>query len=150
MTTATFPPPNILISTGMCEIIYETLRENLEKKVIILGDPLPPLSHRLADRLESLLGSIEMRVQYHSYDIVDVAAMYFAWIAKDHAFGNGNKRMSVLITDGFLRLHGYRFTRRFQVLHDVALMIAKDKNAPRDEVVETLTPLFRDIIIETT
>jgi death-on-curing protein len=60
--------------------------------------------------LESALHRPREHFAYASADIVELAAIYTAALAKNHAFVDGNKRTAFVVGILFLELNGYSFT----------------------------------------
>ena len=58
-------------------------------------------------RLESALARAQHLLAYAEPDVVDLAAAYAFGIAQGHAFVDGNKRTSLVVTELFLALNGY-------------------------------------------
>lgn len=58
-------------------------------------------------RLDSALARPQHLLAYGDPDIVDLAAAYAFGIAQGHAFVDGNKRTSLVVTELFLALNGY-------------------------------------------
>ncbi|HEY0290875.1 MAG TPA: type II toxin-antitoxin system death-on-curing family toxin [Hansschlegelia sp.] len=57
--------------------------------------------------LEAALHRPENLLHYGSPDLAALAASYAYGLAKDHAFVDGNKRVSFVVTYVFLELNGY-------------------------------------------
>jgi death on curing protein len=57
--------------------------------------------------LESALGKPQNLLSYGQPDLADLAAAYAVGLAKNHAFVDGNKRVSNVVTLTFLLLNGY-------------------------------------------
>lgn len=57
--------------------------------------------------LDSALARPINRANYGSPDIFDLAASYAFGIARDHPFVDGNKRVSLVVTELFLDMNGY-------------------------------------------
>ena len=61
-----------------------------------------------------LLGSALARPKnlalYEHADVVDLAACYGYGLARNHAFVDGNKRVSAVVTELFLALNGFELT----------------------------------------
>ena len=60
--------------------------------------------------LESAFARPENLAGHGTPDIADLAAAYAFGIARNHAFLDGNKRTSSVVTGTFLLLNGYDFT----------------------------------------
>jgi death-on-curing protein len=56
--------------------------------------------------LESALGKPQNLLSYGQRDLADLAAAYAVGLAKNHAFVDGNKRVSNVVTLTFLLLNG--------------------------------------------
>ena len=56
--------------------------------------------------LESALGRPRNRFVYGDPNLLGLAASYAFGLAKDHAFSDGNKRISFIVTELFLDLNG--------------------------------------------
>jgi death-on-curing protein len=56
--------------------------------------------------LESALGKPQHLLSYAQPDLADLAAAYAVGLAKNHAFVDGNKRVSNVVTLTFLLLNG--------------------------------------------
>lgn len=61
-------------------------------------------------KLESAVMRPQMRAHYDDADLFSQAASLIAGVALAHAYSDGNKRLSLLCGDTFLRLNGYRIT----------------------------------------
>ncbi|OME79615.1 death-on-curing protein [Paenibacillus sp. FSL A5-0031] len=55
------------------------------------------------------------------------AAVYFEGIAAAHAFNDGNKRTSVVVTYTFLQLNGYELEADWMELFETAISVAQKK-----------------------
>lgn len=60
--------------------------------------------------LDSALDRPKNQFAYGNPDIFDLAAAYAFGIAKNHPFLDGNKRASLVASEGFLLLDGYEVT----------------------------------------
>jgi death on curing protein len=60
--------------------------------------------------LESALARPENLYAYGKPDIIELAAAYGFGIARNHAFVDGNKRTSLVVTELFLDLNGWELT----------------------------------------
>jgi death-on-curing protein len=60
--------------------------------------------------LESALARPRNLWEYEARDIVELAATYGFGIARNHAFVDGNKRTSLVVTELFLDLNGLELT----------------------------------------
>lgn len=57
--------------------------------------------------LESALHRPQNILHYGEADLAELAAAYALGLAKDHPFTDGNKRVSSVVTELFLRLNGF-------------------------------------------
>ena len=57
--------------------------------------------------LEAALHRPRNLLHYGKPDLAELAASYGYGLAKDHAFSDGNKRVSAVVTELFLELNGY-------------------------------------------
>jgi len=60
--------------------------------------------------LESALARPENLFAYGNPDIIEIAAAYGFGLARNHAFVDGNKRTSMVVTELFLDLNGLELT----------------------------------------
>lgn len=58
-------------------------------------------------RLESALARARHLAAYGNPDIADLATAYAFGVARGHAFADGNKRTSLVVTELFLALNGH-------------------------------------------
>lgn len=90
------------------QIIIEEYKHHFKK----FDDPLPDLESCNKDKLEAVIAIPEKtyggRDLYPS--VFDKAASYFYFINKFHPFYNGNKRISVFVTNIFLMMNNYELT----------------------------------------
>lgn len=90
-----------------------------------------------------LLGSVLEHVQNDLYypDLVDKACHLFFSINKNHAFIDGNKRSSIVLSAYFLEINGADFliTKYIQEMENIAVYVADNKISKE---------LLREIIYE--
>jgi len=65
---------------------------------------------RLGGALESALARPRNRASYGEADIPALAAAYGFGISRNHPFIDGNKRVSLVVTEVFLELNGFILT----------------------------------------
>jgi death-on-curing protein len=111
-----------------------------------MGDPLPPFDTRYAGILESIIESVKLKSKLLSLDIFQIATSYYVQLAKSQAFFNGNKRMSIVLTDIFLNLNGYELSSDWWDLADLTLLVAEDSTNDIHDIVKSLTPFFKKMI----
>ena len=56
--------------------------------------------------LQSALARPQMKAQYGSEDLAELAAAYAYGIARNHPFVDGNKRTALVVMEAFLVMHG--------------------------------------------
>jgi len=69
-----------------------------------------PLGLRDPSILQSALARPRNLLAYGAPDIADLAASYAYGLVKDHPFVDGNKRVSLVVTETFLILNGLDLT----------------------------------------
>ncbi|WP_035347012.1 type II toxin-antitoxin system death-on-curing family toxin [Edaphobacter aggregans] len=88
--------------------------------------------------LESALAKPRNVFAYEAYedncDIFRLAASYAYGVARNHPFVDGNKRTSLVVSEGFLRINGYRIVSRpedkyFTFLHLADGTLSEDELA---------------------
>jgi death on curing protein len=57
--------------------------------------------------LQSALNRPQMKAQYGSEDLAELAAAYAYGIARNHPFVDGNKRTALVVMEAFLVVHGF-------------------------------------------
>src|SRR5947209_19031785 len=92
--------------------------------------------------LESALGKPQNLLSYGQPDLADLAAAYAIGLAKNHAFVDGNKRVSNVVTLTFLLLNGSDLkaedTEQVRVWHAIAdgtMSEERDANWTSDHLV---------------
>ena len=84
--------------------IYPTVAETIEAQQLLIEEFGG--THGLRDR--GLLEAAVMRPQSGYYDgLIDEAAALMESLVNNHAFLDGNKRISFVMTDALLRANGY-------------------------------------------
>jgi len=145
MTEVKFKNPKTWLDTQGCENIYETFRKAQTDQKLV-GEPLPPFVTRYKGVLESIVESVRLKANLLDYDVAQTAVTYYIHLARSQAFLNGNKRMSVILTDTFLYLNDYTLTTDLVDLADLTLMISEDHNLRMEQISELLLPTFRGIV----
>jgi prophage maintenance system killer protein len=110
------------------------------------GEPLPPFKTRYKGVLESVIGSVQLKSEMLELNIPQTATHYYVELAKSQAFMNGNKRMSIVLTDLFLRLNGYRLASAWFDWADLTLFISELEQQSLDEIVEPLYTVFEEVV----
>ncbi|TPK60388.1 MULTISPECIES: type II toxin-antitoxin system death-on-curing family toxin [unclassified Mesorhizobium] len=94
--------------------------------------------------LESALARAENKANYGTPSIEDLAAAYVFGIARNHAFGDGNKRTAIVATGAFLIVNGHVLTADNGTLYEFVMAIAAG------EIDEAgAAAFFRDHIVKT-
>lgn len=107
---------------------------------------MPNFETRYPNRLESILGNVELRASFFQYDIVEVAVFYFVSLSKSQVFLDGNKRMAVIATNAFLKFNGYELKVNPNRLRNISILVSKDESTNIEESVKLLIPLLRKYI----
>lgn len=99
-----------------------------------------------------LLGSVLEHIQNDLYypSLVDKTCHLFFSINKNHAFTDGNKRSSIVLSAYFLELNGADFlvTKYIQEMENIAVYVA-DNKIDKDLLSEIIYELiYRDIFSE--
>lgn len=110
--------PRIWLSLADCEELYQYFRESS------LSEPLPPFFSRYPDRLESILGSVQLSYTLNEGTLLDISACYFNKFIRNQCFMNGNKRTGVLFTHFFLLVHDVDYTLTYKELFNFTAIIA--------------------------
>lgn len=141
MTEEKYPLPKFWLDIPLCENIYETYRELARVKKI--SYPLPEFSTRYSGRLESIVGSVNLRSFLAGYNIVEVSTLYFVRLVKSQAFLDGNKRMAILFANTFLIINGFQLTLSQSDFGRIAIALAKAGDIPDEEAFELVLPIFQ-------
>lgn len=74
-------------------------------------------------KLESAAMRPQMRAYYGDEDLFGLTAALIAGIALAHAYSDGNKRLSLLCGDTFMRVNGYRIAASPEEIADQILAV---------------------------
>jgi death-on-curing protein len=85
--------------------------------------------------LESALARPQNLAAYGNPDIAALAAAYAFGIAKNHAFVDGNKRTSSVVTSTFLALNGYDIVADDLTRLDVWIKLGEGKMTEEELVI---------------
>lgn len=140
MTKDKFPSPKKWLTIEVCEVIYKAYKDSASEFKI--SSPMPDFGSRYNGVLESILGSVRLRASIQGLDLFSTSAFYFVSLAKSQAFLDANKRMSVIITDSFLRMNGYKLGVDKNILRDIAIIISKDDKADIEELATEILQVF--------
>lgn len=121
------------------QIIIEEYKYHFKE----FDDPLPNLESCNKEKLESVIAIPEKT--YAGRDlyptIFDKAACYFYFINKFHPFYNGNKRMSVFVTNIFMMMNNYELTYSDDEIYN----FAKDVTVASHEQTKHLRAIAHDL-----
>lgn len=138
--------PKIWLDIPLCENIYTKFRDLQAQKN--LGEQIPPLHSRYPGKLESLIESVKLKSDLLDYDVYTVGACYYVNLARSQVFFNGNKRMSVVLTDLFFDLNGYKSKDLKWIDYaDLTLLVSEDKKGSSEEIIELIQKIFREIYL---
>lgn len=144
MTKESFNKPKIWLTIPQCESIYKRFRE-LQSTLLPESEPIPPIETRYPGRLESIVGAVENRAELLDYDVLTTAVCLYVLLAQSQAFFNANKRMSIVISGSFLYMNGMSLMADPPYFSDLTLMVSKDDQSTIEELIESVTPVFRDL-----
>lgn len=140
MTKEKLKGPKNWLDPALCEDIYNSYnRINSKSKI---SEPLPAFNTRYKNKLESVLGTVNLRGSILKYDVVQIASAYLVHFAKGQCFLNGNKRMAVIFTNLFLRINGYQLNISYRNLWKITIIVAEDKSLSTDDMKEMLAKIF--------
>jgi death on curing protein len=74
--------------------------------------------------LESALAPAESKAADGDPTVQELAAAYIFGVARNHAFGDGNKRTAIVAAGTFLLLNGYALTADDGTLHEFTMGVA--------------------------
>ena len=95
--------------------------------------------------LESALARPENLYAYGKPDIIELAAAYGFGIARNHAFVDGNKRTSMVVTELFLDLNGWELTATDAEVVRVWMALADSQS---DMTEAKFTEWLRENVVE--
>ena len=80
--------------------------------------------------LDSAISGVKNFEYYFEYynentSIYDIAAVYCFYLCKNHAFSDGNKRISFFVMAYFLRIHNYKITASHKSCENITRSVAK-------------------------
>lgn len=102
-------------------IIVEEYRHHFKR----FDDPLPDLTLCNKDKLESIIAIPQKTFNMHDLypSLFEKASCYFYFINKFHPFYNGNKRMSVFVTNIFLMMNNFELSYDDEDMYKLATSI---------------------------
>jgi len=114
------------------EAVAEIFQDNPETR----NEPIPPFEfHDPAKLLGALNAPFQSAFEEDIYKtIYDKAAALFYFMAKDHAFENGNKRIAVLTLLYYLARNGLALEISAKQLYKVAVAVVESRRS-KDEIV---------------
>lgn len=128
---------------------FEFICFNLARELMSFGEPIPDYSTRDNSLLESSLASPINT--FHNTDnptLVDLTAVLFYSLIKNHPFANGNKRIAVMTILIFLRLNDKWLDISPILLYKLAVTIANSLPNEREKVLNEFKKMFDDYIVE--
>lgn len=76
--------------------------------------------------LDSAISGVKNFVYYHENTTIhDIAAAYCFYLCKNHAFSDGNKRISFFVMAYFLRAHNYKIVASHKKCENTIRSVAK-------------------------
>lgn len=144
MTKAQYPDPKGWLDIQICKSIYKAFKDNAA--AFGLDAPAATFDSRHNGILESICGSVQLKASLTNQDIIEVSVCYFVKLARSQAFFDGNKRMSVVLTNVFLLVNGYGLFISPTALRDLAIAIAENKITRDDKVIRMLVPKFKKMV----
>ena len=125
---------------------YEALQADLAKWAEVKGEPIPPFELAKKGKLDALVNaprrSFFGHVAYATLE--EKAAIIFYTINKDQIFLNGNKRMSTLSLNVFLRINGRQLDITSDDLTKKALWLANTASVDFQEIKNELVRWIRE------
>ena len=107
-------------------------------------EPMPDFSAHDPKKLQSSLETIKQSFNGTDLypELTDKAAALFYFMAKNHAFDNGNKRMAVSTMLFFLLKNGKWIHTDPRYLYEIAVEVASSNSADKSDVVDRLKIFF--------
>lgn len=128
---------------------FEFICFNLARELMSFGEPIPDYSTRDNSLLESSLAA--PKNTFHNTDnptLVDVTAVLFYSLIKNHPFANGNKRIAVMTILIFLGLNKKWLDISPILLYKLAVTIANSLPSEREKVLSECKKMFDDYIVD--
>lgn len=128
---------------------FEFICFNLARELMSFGEPIPDYSTRDNSLLESSLAA--PRNTFYNTDnptLVDLTAVLFYSLIKNHPFANGNKRIAVMTILIFLRLNDKWLDIAPILLYQLAVTTANSLPNERDKVLNEFKRMFYDYIVD--
>lgn len=83
--------------------------------------------------LDSAISGVKNFVYYNeNTTIYDVAAAYCFYLCKNHAFSDGNKRISFFVMSFFLRTHNYKIIASHKNCEKIVRLVAEGDTEIKD------------------
>lgn len=144
MIKALKKPPKSWLTLGLCKILFEQFKHELE-----FDEPIPPFETRFPGKLEGILASIQQTFDKKLLNptLLNAAVAYFHQLILGHPFQNGNKRMALLFTHAFLLLHNMDFSLTQKELFALTVFVAESTVEKTDvEIKEFIQFVFQEKI----
>jgi prophage maintenance system killer protein len=140
MTKEKYPRPQVWLNIKICKDIYKAYKEFGHQAGV--GVPIPDFETRYPNALESILGTVQYKADTLRYDIKKTAVYYFVYFVKSQCFLDANKRLAVIFTDFFLKMHGYKIAMKPSTLRDIAIIISSNTTLSVPNTVEETMKIF--------
>ena len=140
MTKENYPRPQVWLNIKICETIYKAYKEFGPQAGV--GVPIPDFDTRYPNALESILGTVQYKSDRLAYDVKRTAVYYFVYFVKSQCFLDANKRLAVIFTDFFLKVHGHKIAMKPSTLRDIVIIISSDTNLSLPKTVEATLTIF--------
>jgi death-on-curing protein len=128
---------------------FEFICFNLARELMSFGEPIPDYSTRDNSLLESSLAApINTFHNTENATLVDLTAVLFYSLIKNHPFSNGNKRIAVITILIFLRLNDKWLDISPILLYQLAVTIANSLPKERDSVLSEFKKMFYDYVVD--
>lgn len=128
---------------------FEFICFNLARELMSYGEPIPDYSTRDNSLLESSLAApINTFHNTENPTLVDLTAVLFYSLIKNHPFANGNKRIAVITILIFLRFNDKWLDIPPILLYKLAVTIANSLPNERDAVLSEFKKMFYDYIVD--
>lgn len=109
------------------------------------NEPMPPFNTRSPGALESCL--VEPFQTFGGKNLhatfAKKSAVLFYLVIKNHPFGNGNKRMAVVLTSVFCYVNKRWLIIDNEHLYKIACDVAKSKPTDKDKIITILEKTFK-------
>lgn len=135
---------NEVLSVDEVKDVVEAVGEVFRDNPDTANEPIPPFE--TVDKAK-LLGALNAPFQSAFGDdiyetVFDKAAALFYFVAKDHAFENGNKRIAVLVFLYYLARNGWGLEVSARTLYEIAVALVESP-LPKDDLVPEFAKILK-------